>query len=227
MKLSIKSKNPNSVLFIAALGVYLGLVLAGAAPQVLAQATVTRHVEQKDGADKRPDGEKALEKFAAALEDLYRITSEVSANANAKRANNGTFSFDYFVTVKPNGVSRQYSASVGVSSPWSGKLREPLLSLYDAFLPRADDWDENFLVQFNVDNDHVTLKTTIITDPGSTAQSLSAIEQGLVRQRSTETNFVRSQIYNASNVTVEKNKIIVVANLPRAGLESLLTKSGK
>lgn len=200
------------------LGVYFGLVLSGATPNVVAQAPVARHSDNKNSFDKARE-EKSLETFAAALEDLYRATSEISE----KRGNNGKFSFDYFVTVTPNGASRQYSPTGGAS--WSRKFLEPLHSLYDAFLPRAEEFNENFLVQFIVGDDHVTLRTTIITEPGSAASTRSGIEQALLRQRSTEANFVRSQIYNASNVTVEKDKIIVVANLPRAGLESILTKS--
>jgi hypothetical protein len=53
-------KNQNSVLVLATLGVYLGLVLVGATPQVLAQAAMTRQfsvkdeVEVKDDLDKKP-----------------------------------------------------------------------------------------------------------------------------------------------------------------------------
>lgn len=54
-------KNQNSILVLATLGVYLGLVLAGATPQTLAQAAMTRQfdvkdeVEIKDELDKKPD----------------------------------------------------------------------------------------------------------------------------------------------------------------------------
>lgn len=56
-----KPKNQNSILVLATLGVYLGLVLVGATPQVLAQAAMTRQfnvkdeVEVKDDLDKKPD----------------------------------------------------------------------------------------------------------------------------------------------------------------------------
>lgn len=55
-------KNQNSILVLATLGVYLGLVLVGATPQVLAQAAMTRQfnvkdeVEIKDDLDKKPGG---------------------------------------------------------------------------------------------------------------------------------------------------------------------------
>ena len=54
-------KNQNSLLVLATLGVYLGLVLTGATPQVLAQAAMTRQfdvkdeIEVKDNLDKKPE----------------------------------------------------------------------------------------------------------------------------------------------------------------------------
>lgn len=56
-----KSTNKNSILVLATLGVYLGLVLVGATPQVLAQAAMTREfsvkdeIEVKDDLDTKPD----------------------------------------------------------------------------------------------------------------------------------------------------------------------------
>jgi hypothetical protein len=41
-------KNQNSILVLATLGVYLGLVLVGATPQVVAQAAMTRQFNVKD-----------------------------------------------------------------------------------------------------------------------------------------------------------------------------------
>lgn len=54
-------KSQNTALLIATLGVYLGLVLAGAAPQVLANAALTKQfnvrdeIEFKDDLDNKPD----------------------------------------------------------------------------------------------------------------------------------------------------------------------------
>ena len=56
-----KRKGQNSILFVATLGVYLGLMLAGATPQVLANAATTRsfdikdEIEFQDKLDKDPD----------------------------------------------------------------------------------------------------------------------------------------------------------------------------
>jgi len=58
----LKDRKPqNSALLIATLGVYLGLVLAGAAPQVLANAALSKQfnvrdeIEFKDDLDNKPD----------------------------------------------------------------------------------------------------------------------------------------------------------------------------
>ena len=56
-----KPTNKNSILVLATLGVYFGLVLVGATPQVLAQAAMTREfsvkdeIEVKDDLDTKPD----------------------------------------------------------------------------------------------------------------------------------------------------------------------------
>ena len=60
-----KSSKQNPILVIATLGVYFGLVLAGATPQVLANAAMTRQfdvkdeVEIKDDLDTKPDDERS------------------------------------------------------------------------------------------------------------------------------------------------------------------------
>ena len=56
-----KRKSQNSILFVATLGVYLGLMIAGATPQVLANAATTRsfdikdEIEFQDKLDRDPD----------------------------------------------------------------------------------------------------------------------------------------------------------------------------
>ncbi len=60
-----RPKNHNSILVLATLGVYLGLVLVGATPQVLAQAAMTREfnvkdeIEVKDDLDTKPESSEA------------------------------------------------------------------------------------------------------------------------------------------------------------------------
>lgn len=57
----IQRRNQNSILVLATLGVYFGLVLAGATPLVLAQAAMSKQfdvrdeIEIKDDLDTKPD----------------------------------------------------------------------------------------------------------------------------------------------------------------------------
>jgi hypothetical protein len=79
----IKPTNKNSILVLATLGVYIGLVLVGATPQVLARAAMTREfcvkdeIEVKDDLDKKPDDQPTktdnsyLDDFAAAYTGYY------------------------------------------------------------------------------------------------------------------------------------------------------------
>jgi hypothetical protein len=75
-----KRKGQNSILFLTTLGVYLGLVLVGATPQVLANAATTRNfdirdeIEFQDKLDKDPDpiaNGSALDDTASVKKDKF------------------------------------------------------------------------------------------------------------------------------------------------------------
>jgi len=75
-----KRKGQNSILFLTTLGVYLGLVLVGATPQVLANAATTRsfdirdEIEFQDKLDKDPDpiaDGSALDEAASVKKDKF------------------------------------------------------------------------------------------------------------------------------------------------------------
>ena len=79
-------KNQNSILVLATLGVYLGLVLVGATPQILAQAAMTKQfnvkdeIEVKDDLDKKPDPTfSAPELTANYVNSVIRLVNSWSA----------------------------------------------------------------------------------------------------------------------------------------------------
>jgi hypothetical protein len=88
-------KNQNSIIVLATLGVYLGLVLAGATPQVLAQAAMTRQfdikdeIEFKDDLDNKPD---------QALIDELDDTAEQTKRLVSRCIDNFLVSFDTIAT---------------------------------------------------------------------------------------------------------------------------------
>ena len=210
-------------------------MLVGATPQVLANAAMTRQfdvkdeIEVKDDLDTKPDGEKAIDQFASSFEDLYRIASEISADHLEKTAS-GQYSFDFFVSVNPRGGSRHFSPGAFNSRPrsYSGRNDEPLRRLYDAFLPRSEDGRENFFVQFGFGDKELSFKTTItVVDSSVAASTASVYQKALARHRTLESNYLRSLIFEASKITVDNSKIIIVTRLPRAGLDTLLASDVK
>lgn len=78
-----KHKSHNSILVLATLGVYLGLVLVGATPQVLAQAAMTRQfdvkdeIEYKDDLDTKPDSTSDDSERSLKPEAEGRVTASI------------------------------------------------------------------------------------------------------------------------------------------------------
>lgn len=81
----VNRKTPNSILFLTTLGVYLGLVLVGATPQILAQAAMTRQfdvkdeIEVKDDLDKKPDDVAADPNDAVISEIDHKVARSVES----------------------------------------------------------------------------------------------------------------------------------------------------
>jgi len=69
----LSRKNHNSILFLTTVGVYLGLVLVGATPQVLAQAATAKQFNVKDEIEKADnlDDNPNLNSSAEALENYF------------------------------------------------------------------------------------------------------------------------------------------------------------
>lgn len=84
-----KRKNQNSILFVATLGVYLGLVLAGATPQVMAvqRGAMTRNfdisdeIEFKDDLDNKPDDDRSSlnDSVGVYLQDVEQLIAALGS----------------------------------------------------------------------------------------------------------------------------------------------------
>lgn len=231
-----KGKNPNSILFLTTLGVCLGLVLVGGtAPQVFAHSATTRvfeisdEIEVKDDLDNKPDSDAAVRQFASALEDLYRIASEISAD-HPERVEAGHFNFNLFVTVKPGGGAWHYSHSIYNTGPrsYSGRSSKPLRSLYDAFLPRSAKQHEKFRVDFELTANDVSLQTTTFQDSPELAELASKpYVAELSNRKEFETAVLKSLIYSKTEISVNNNQIIIVTRLPRGSIDPLLATNAK
>ena len=88
-----KTKNQNSILFLTTLGVYLGLVLAGAAPQAIASgAAMSRNfdirdeIEFKDDVDDDPDEFAEWARAALAAAQRAALKKRPKRKKKAKKA---------------------------------------------------------------------------------------------------------------------------------------------
>lgn len=85
-----KRRAHNSILFLTTLSVYLGIVLVGGSPSVLAQAALTprfelvNEFETEDDLDNKPDGDKAFTDDAAVRQEFVRLAEQLAA-ANPDR----------------------------------------------------------------------------------------------------------------------------------------------
>jgi hypothetical protein len=91
----IRSRNQNSFLAVATLGVYLGLILAGATPTVLAQAATAKQFNVKDevevteNLERKPANADASsdEKLNAKItSSVKRLVSKVRGSASSTAA---------------------------------------------------------------------------------------------------------------------------------------------
>lgn len=96
-------KSQNSIFVLATLGVYLGLVLAGATPQILAQAAMTRYFDVKDEIEFKDD----LDNKPA------RPIAEVGETSPTEVDQKAAFSVGYFLAKFKNIDS---VSSLGISS---------------------------------------------------------------------------------------------------------------
>lgn len=223
----------NSILILTTLGVYLGLMLVGATP-VLGHAATTRHfeitdeIEITDDLDKKPDEESSIDQFASCFEELVRVAAEWSSKNAPDSSSDDLLSFNYFVSVKPSGAARHFAPSpVNYRQQLSlGKNHKPLQGLYDAFLPRESDWNEKFLVQFEFGVQDISLKATI-SEPGPIVadSAADAYSKAIARRLAGESLAVRFSILQSTQVTAEGDRVIIVARLPRAGLDPLPAKN--
>lgn len=197
----------NKALFITALGVYFGLMLSGAVPNALArQAAVSRsfdirdEIEFSDDFDRDPDPGKAIEGFASALVEIYRITSEFSAE-HPGEFEDRLFDFNGFVTIFERGGGNL----VLPGEYYSGGRR----FLLPAFRPLSSLFD-------------TLLRTNPIADSPSNAERIAWLFDGaLLSRKEKEINVLRSLIYSSIIIGIDNTNVVIAAHLPRSSIDPL------
>jgi len=242
-------KSQNSILVLATLGVYFGLVLAGATPQVLASAAMTRQfdvkdeIEVKDDLDTKPDDERSP---VTASVQIYLEDVEYFLASLQKLKNKGEFdpakdTFYYsqnaFLPCVDSNIAGSYTPIRFDSSRESS--RRPLenfsrgmiygYSLGDCLPNDAFQGISATDTRFSFDLDKAFLvKVAIKKQSPQRAAQLRLEIESTVKLYSTRTaTKLRKSIIRNTTFRTENDQTLVITRLPRAGLVSLFTDAAK
>ena len=241
-------KNQNSILVLATLGVYLGLVLVGATPQILAQAAMTKQfnvkdeIEVKDDLDKKPDDceklaakfrekqqsysvdENALITYSTAIAELANSVTQLNAPPFSLQAYTlgdvglPTGVLSYFDNAKPRLVSGKAKR----------KLDTDILALARLFPASSGDGRERLQFAVSLDDKCLVSTVKILRQNDVEAhQAFIAYDSLADLWRCIPKSTADALVSNNTQVTWENNQVIIVTRLPRAGLDSLLAANAK
>jgi hypothetical protein len=240
-------RNQNSILVLANLGVYLGLVMAGAAPQVLANAAMTRHfdvrdeIEFSDNLDNKPDdGSKEAE--AAVQEYLSRVKTLINDLGGLQRALKITpsdeFSSSRIYYVPCDAAATPIVRTFRVKKDPVGVLDGVALNS----LRPSDNWSrlstcsiqDGALGQLSLRSEAAaSLNHNSLLFTASITRSSQADAEQLAHQLAATFELYRSGdsatdllIKNTQLQTAE-NHVVIITNLPRSDLEPLLSSDAQ
>jgi hypothetical protein len=243
-------KGQNSVLVLATLGVYLGLVFAGAAPQVLASAAMARtfdiqdEIEQRDDLDKKPDEKRSplTASVQIYLEDVEQFLLSLGNLAQSGRFDLGKDSFDVAQTtmlpcVAANTAGRytpvRFVSTSEAAMPTLKYLSRGMTygySLGDC-VANADFRDISAVdSRFDYRLDATELVIKVSVKKRSTQAAFDLLNDLLATLRLYDTpqsSRLRQQVIANTKFHTDNDQVFVVTRFPRAGLRSLLFSDAK
>ena len=239
-------KNYNSIFFLT---VYLGLVLVGATPQVLAQAAMTRQFDIKneivveDDLDKKPDEE--LD-FSGAINDYFHDLEELIEDFQ-KYNRNEKFDLDAerFAFERHSSLTCNEGYEPVVSGYFRPNLKHPKIEkALNYAISNFDDWEnfsdclhtENTLNnknysthRFKLDVSYDTSQLSVeISIPKKNAQKADFLaerfNQAYRIYEVDEENAIVKTSYQNTSIRSENNQVFIVTRLPRGSIDDLLNE---
>ena len=243
-------KTQNSILVLATLGVYLGLVLAGATPQIIAQTTGKRDL-RAELIGKYPcpnslingETDKDIHPFEFDLANHLRELAEATkVRLEIVRANEPGKNFSlpffyrqvdyapYFVRGKKEEYEWNQHGSKWASAAHAGQIAE----LHSHFLtPLADcnglETKRLSLASsaFRMDEGGVRLNLFVRRSSILRANSLADSLNTLFSEQAKAVSEPNKSVYDNTKALARGRVVFIVTRLPRAGLDSLLATDAK
>ncbi len=236
-------KNYNSIVFLTTLSVYLGLVLVGGTPPVLAHAALTQHfdiqneLEVKDELDKKPDDEctkdaEIISKFRI-VEAITNFVSDLNKLESIGRFNSKEdWNFSHRLWSEHFDATYSVSKNSDVHNPWLetaiGELiltAEPEnLDLVSDFLPNCNSRNcRETIVKVETNANEFSLSFTLTKSTPEKAKSAAeAFDKIFVSKKAVPKNAANLKIYENTKISSENNQVFIVTRLPRGSLNALL-----
>lgn len=241
-------KSQNSILFLTTLGVYLGLVLVGATPQVLAQAATAKQfsvkdeIGRKDDLDNKPND---LAEVTGSIRDYFNEAAEYIRDirdlSSMGKLILGIDTWDVARTIYLPCPETGTVATEGFKSDL-GRWVEPLI--VDAQY-RVEGWpelaacrpDAHFIkanrgsaksVVLHLIKDGLTYAVTINRADASDAVELfERFRAATHRLDRVEPDVSLKTLRDNTTFSTADNQVVISTRLPRGSLDSLLASDAK
>ena len=223
------SKGYNSIVFLTTL--YLGLVMVGAAPPILAQAALTQRIEIQnefetdDDLDKKPDG--GVESKDDFPSFFTQLLTEIKTEAI-----NGKISLPLQTNLRVEGQFKRSplcnngSISTNISNKDLSSLVQNALEQkfkLKAFELDDSDREKNVKISLNSSNPYFLLKISF------SKNKAERFAEFLNREFSSSADLAKGrllkQIYVNTKVASENNQVFIVTRLPRASIDDFLAEN--
>ncbi|CAN5526545.1 hypothetical protein BH10ACI2_BH10ACI2_23800 [soil metagenome] len=243
-------KSQNSILVLATLGVYLGLVLVGATPQVLASAAMTRQfnvkdeIEFKEDLDNKPDDERSP---VTASVQVYLEDVEYFLASLGQLKSKGKFdpAKDTFSVVQH---SMQPCVDTNIAGSYTpirfdstSDAAKPALqyfirgmiygySLGDCLENNAFHGTTATDTHFDFKFDSKDLLVNVVIKKEShqrAADLIDALKSTIKLYSTRQSGKIRQKIIENTKFRAENDQVFVVTRLPRGSLSSLLATDSK
>jgi hypothetical protein len=227
-----KNKGYNSIFFITTLSVYLGLVLVGASPSILAQQAaltqrfeVQNEVDFEEDLDKKPDENdlfsssivkfvQGLDKFSKAGIFDWQAKKEIKIESFAFCQSDNLPSY-----LGTGSINRQVDKLI---KEIAVEIARNLLTKKSE-LKLGDFYDRNLDYQFTFDNDSLSIQTKIGFETERDAQIFSdEINNYISRIISFSKPATEQIIAHNTELKYENNQVFIVTRLPRGSLDALV-----
>ena len=248
-----KTKNQNSILFLTTFGVYLGLVLAGATPQVVAQrAAMARtfdikdEIERSDEFDGDPDIEELKSLITNALEGtISSFLGEVRSSAIDSTTRTSFRKAHSLRTVR-NFYAEDW---VEVTDPLSSYTGGDSINDLHRSLDLGSHWTFSSLPNFlkaqgcarkekfckvvgfstDLDSDALSIKLSFSRTDALESFRLAGYLNNFLYGRAGyfQNDPIIKKVYESTRVTSDYANIVIVTRLPRGSLDKLLAKDAK